>query len=146
MPFDGIGLVVSTTKRSSWDRLVSFVLPRKKPRQGVPDNFLPPPAEEPGAQAMQILSVGRALIANRRDWVQRKYRTPRGRFCAVGALREAAGLLGQQGQLPAAHCFLLAVATRRGFSNVEGMNDNSGHRDVLRAFDEAIKKAVAQYS
>ena len=40
-----------------------------------------------------------------------------------------------------AHALLMAVALRRGFSDIESMNDNSTHRQVLAAFDEAIASA-----
>jgi hypothetical protein len=41
----------------------------------------------------------------------------------------------------AANAVLLSVAMRRGFDSIEKMNDNSTHREVLSAFDEAIARA-----
>ena len=47
-------------------------------------------------------------------------------------------LLGPQ---TAANTILLSVAMSRGFNDIESMNDNSSHRQVISAFDEAIGRA-----
>ena len=44
-----------------------------------------------------------------------------------------------------ANTILLSVAMSRGFNDIESMNDNSSHRQVISAFDEAIGRA-RQYS
>src|SRR3984957_9815085 len=93
----------------------------------------------------KVLTIGRALIEDRKDWVQRRYETRDGRRCAVGALRGASRLLNMHGPQSGANTILLAVAMSRGFNDIESMNDNSSHRQVLSAFDEAIARA-RQYS
>jgi hypothetical protein len=40
-----------------------------------------------------------------------------------------------------ANTILLSVAMGRGFNDIESMNDNSSHRQVVSAFDEAIARA-----
>ena len=80
------------------------------------------------------------MIEERKDWVQRRYETRDGRRCAVGALRCAARLLNVASRQTGATAALLSVAMTRGFSDIESMNDNSTHRQVLLAFDEAITR------
>lgn len=140
MPFDGIGFV-ATQEPTLWERLTQAAkgfLPAVKPPP--PKLRLPIPPATPDLQTRQILSIGRALIEDRKDWVQRRYETRDGRRCAVGALRGATRLLNMQGPQAGAHSALLAVAMGRGFSDIESMNDNSSHRQVLSAFDEAIAR------
>ncbi len=103
--------------------------------------FQPIPAGQPDAVTLQVLTIGRALIEDRKDWVQRRYETRDGRRCAVGALRGAARLMNLHGPQSGANTILLSVAMSRGFNDIESMNDNSSHRQVLSAFDEAIARA-----
>jgi hypothetical protein len=144
MPFDGIGFV-GTQQGSVWTRLSQFTkawLPTaKKPATQL---LAPPPASQPDALTLQVLTVGRALIEDRKDWVQRRYETRDGRRCAVGALRGAARMMNLQGSQSGAHALLLSVAMGRGFNDIESMNDNSSHRQVVSAFDEAISRASTQ--
>jgi len=93
---------------------------------------------------LQVLTIGRALIEDRKDWVQRRYETRDGRRCAVGALRGAARLMNLHGPQSGANTILLSVAMSRGFNDIESMNDNSSHRQVISAFDEAIGRARAR--
>jgi hypothetical protein len=88
---------------------------------------------------LELLRVARAMIADKSNWVQRRYETREGRMCAVGALRAAARKLNLQDS--GAHMALLAVAQSRGFADIESMNDNSSHRTIITAFDEAIAAA-----
>jgi len=142
MPFDGIGFV-ATPDASIWSRLIGAaksLLPSASPSP--PKLLLPAQPVTPDIQTVQILTIARALIEERKDWVQRRYETRDGRRCAVGALRGAARLLNLQGPQAGAHSALLSVAMGRGFSDIESMNDNSSHRQVLGAFDEAIARAA----
>jgi hypothetical protein len=107
--------------------------------------FQPIPADQPDAMTVQVLTVGRALIEDRKDWVQRRYETRDGRRCAVGALRGASRLLSVHGPQTGANAVLLSVAMSRGFNDIESMNDNSSHRQVLSAFDEAIARSSNQW-
>jgi hypothetical protein len=144
MPFDGIGYV-GTKPTTTWARLVEITkgwLPAAKPPP--PRVLAPLPVAQPDALTLQVLSVGRALIEDRKDWVQRRYETRDGRRCAVGALRGGARLMRVQGSQTGAHAFLLSVAMDRGFNDIESMNDNSSHRQVVSAFDEAIIRATAR--
>lgn len=145
MPFDGLGYLTTPTKTSLWTRLSHFVLGVPPVAKSVPLHmFQPVPATHPDAVTLQVLTIGRALIEDRKDWVQRRYETRDGRRCAVGALRGAARLLSLHGPQTSANTILLSVAMSRGFNDIESMNDNSTHRQVLSAFDEAIGRASMQ--
>jgi hypothetical protein len=149
MPFDGLGYVGTTTtttaKASIWTRLTHFVLGTPPVPKSIPLHaFQPIPDAQPDAVTVQVLTIGRALIEDRKDWVQRRYETRDGRRCAVGALRGAARLMHLHGPQTSANTILLSVAMSRGFNDVESMNDNSSHRQVLSAFDEAITRARQQ--
>jgi len=142
MPFDGLGYVNTTAKPSMWTRLMQFALGAPPISKTIPlDAFHPVPSAEPDAVTVQVLEIGRALIEDRKDWVQRRYETRDGRRCAVGALRGASRLLNLHGPQTGANTMLLSVAMSRGFNDVESMNDNSSHRQVISAFDEAITRA-----
>jgi len=144
MPFDGTGFV-GTQQGSVWTRLSQFTKAWLPTTKAPPPRFLaPPPATQPDALNLQVLTVGRALIEDRKDWVQRRYETRDGRRCAVGALRGAARMMNLHGSQNGAHSILLSVAMGRGFNDIESMNDNSSHRQVVSAFDEAITRATLQ--
>jgi hypothetical protein len=151
MPFDGLGYnglgsLNTTAKPSVWARLTQFALGAPPVTKTIPLHaFQPIPADQPDVATVQVLTIGRALIEDRKDWVQRRYETRDGRRCAVGALRGASRLLNLHGPQSGANTMLLAVAMSRGFNDIESMNDNSSHRQVLSAFDEAIARA-RQYS
>jgi len=145
MPFDGLGYLTTPSKASIWSRLTHFVLGTPPVAKSVPAHmFQPIPAAHPDAVTAQVLTIGRALIEERKDWVQRRYETRDGRRCAVGALRGAARLLALHGPQTSANTILLSVAMNRGFNDIESMNDNSTHRQVISAFDEAINRATQQ--
>jgi hypothetical protein len=145
MPFDGTGYV-GTQPGNVWTRLLQITKGLLPAAKAPPARILAPlPVTQPDALTLQVLSVGRALIEDRKDWVQRRYETRDGRRCAVGALRGAARLMHLQGAQTGAHAFLLSVAMDRGFNDIESMNDNSSHRQVISAFDEAISRATTQY-
>jgi hypothetical protein len=146
MPFDGVGFV-GTQQGNLWTRLLQITTGWLPAAKAAPVRALAPfPVAQPDALTLQVLSVGRALIEDRKDWVQRRYETRDGRRCAVGALRGAARLMHLQGAQSGAHAFLLSVAMDRGFNDIESMNDNSSHRQVVSAFDEAIIRATAQHN
>jgi hypothetical protein len=144
MPFDGLGYVskATTANPSMWTRLSHLLFGAPPVSKSIPlQAFQPTPAGQPDAVTLQVLTVGRALIEDRKDWVQRRYETRDGRRCAVGALRGAARLMNLHGPQTGANTVLLSVAMSRGFNDIESMNDNSSHRQVLSAFDEAIARA-----
>lgn len=144
MPFDGLGYVSTTTtaKPSIWTRLSQFALGAPPVKKTIPFHaFQPIPTSQPDAVTLQVLTIGRALVEDRKDWVQRRYETRDGRRCAVGALRGAARLMNLHGPQSGANTILLSVAMSRGFNDIESMNDNSSHRQVVSAFDEAISRA-----
>ena len=143
MPFDGSGFVTAPDV-GVWSRLTQFARGLLPAVKAPPPNILLPQLPiTPDVQTVQVLTIARALIEDRKDWVQRRYETRDGRRCAVGALRGAARLLNLQGPQVGAHSALLSVAMSRGFSDIESMNDNSSHRQVLSAMDEAITRASA---
>lgn len=141
MPFDGLGYVATFAKPSVWSRLSQFVKGIPPVSKTLPLHAFQPIPTQPDAVTLQVLTVGRALIEDRKDWVQRRYETRDGRRCAVGALRGAARLMNLHGPQTGANSILLSVAMSRGFNDIESMNDNSSHRQVLSAFDEAISRA-----
>ncbi len=142
MPFDGLAYLTTQPKLSIWTRLSQFALGIPPVARSIPEPlFQPTPATHPDAVTMQVLTIGRALIEDRKDWVQRRYETRDGRRCAVGALRGAGRLLALHGPQTGANGIMLSVAMGRGFNDIESMNDNSTHRQVLAAFDEAISRA-----
>ncbi len=146
MPFDGLGYVSSKTSSpaepSFWTRLSHLLFGAPPISKEIPlQAFQPISPGQPDAVTLQVLTVGRALIEDRKDWVQRRYETRDGRRCAVGALRGAARLMNLHGPQTGANTILLSVAMGRGFNDIESMNDNSSHRQVISAFDEAIARA-----
>jgi hypothetical protein len=145
MPFDGLGYLsntATTAKPSLWTRITQFALGTPPVAKSLPLHaFQPVPASQPDALTLQVLTIGKALIEDRKDWVQRRYETRDGRRCAVGALRGAARMMNLHGPQTGANTILLSVAMSRGFNDIESMNDNSSHRQVISAFDEAISRA-----
>jgi hypothetical protein len=148
MPFDGLGYIATEAKPSRdtqpslWERIGRFVwgVPGS-PGLGPATAFQPLLPGQADNATLQHLMAGRCLIEERKNWVQRRYETRDGRRCAVGALRGAARLLNMNGAQGGANAILLSVAMSRGFNDIESMNDNSSHRQVLSAFDEAIARA-----
>ena len=145
MPFDGLNFTATpaaTAKLPVLTRLSHFIFGAPPVAKSFPLHaFTPIPAGQPDAVTLQVLTIGRALIEDRKDWVQRRYETRDGRRCAVGALRGAARLMNLSGPQTGANTILLSVAMGRGFNDIESMNDNSSHRQVISAFDEAIARA-----
>jgi hypothetical protein len=141
MPFDGLGFTTSPAKPSVWGRLSQIILGTPPVAKSLPPEAFQPVPAQPDAVTLQVLTIGRALIEDRKDWVQRRYETRDGRRCAVGAVRGAARLMNLSGPQSGANTILLSVAMSRGFNDIESMNDNSSHRQVLSAFDEAIARA-----
>lgn len=142
MPFDGLHDFAAATKPSLWTRVSHYLMGVPPVSKPLPAHlFQPLPATQPDALTLQVLTIGRALIEDRKDWVQRRYETRDGRRCAVGALRGAARLLNVPTTQTGANAVLLSVAAGRGFADIESLNDNSTHRQVLSAFDEAIARA-----
>ena len=136
MPFDGTQFhAFPVSVRKPWyHRLRALV--------GVPSEETPflrviaPVETESGV--IQLLETARRMIEDPAQWVQGSYNSWGRRHCAVGAMRAAAREINASSQRLRAHAFLLDVARKRGFTNVERMNDRSTHGEVLAAFDEAI--------
>jgi hypothetical protein len=104
-----------------------------------------PPGPQPVDLAvLRVLEEARGLIEQRQDWVQGRYETVAGERCAVGAVRIAAELLDYREAETGAQGLLARIATARGFTSIEAMNDRSPHGHVLAAFDEAIAVARAR--
>jgi hypothetical protein len=145
MPFDGLTYLAPTNKPSLWERVVGYITGTPPVTKPLPTYlFHPTPATQPDTLTLQMLMIGRALIEDRKNWIQGRYETRGGRRCAVGALRAAARRLNIPTTQNGAHAVLLSVAMERGFNDIERMNDNSTHRQVLRAFDDAITFANIQ--
>ena len=146
MPFDGAEFLQkappsgapSTPDPSKlvWYRRLATAL-----RRQVYPELRQPGAEETGDAVVRLLEDARDLIASPEHWVRGTYETATGRRCAVGALSRAAHPVRQPATLRRAHMELLRVALKRGFRTVEMMNDESQHKNVLSAFDEAIVAA-----
>jgi len=97
--------------------------------------------EEPEISTLRLLEESRQAIEQREHWVQGVYETFGRRYCAAGALRAVGRRMRGASVESRAYKMLLEVANRRGFLNVEIMNDRSTHDQVLSAFDEAIAAA-----
>src|ERR671938_687368 len=97
--------------------------------------------EEPELATLRLLEESRQAIEQREHWVQGVYETFGRRYCAAGALRAVGRRMRGASVESRAYKMLLEVANRRGFLNVEIMNDRSSHEAVLSAFDEAIAAA-----
>lgn len=148
MPFDG-GWKINQTPELKVKGFFSRFFSRSEPVKirVMPTICFNPasPADTPETNAylpVRALELGRTLIEDRANWVQKRYETRDGRRCAVGALRAAARVLRVRDGQPG-HIYLLNVAMNRGFNDVESMNDNSSHRQVVSAFDEALLAAQA---
>jgi hypothetical protein len=94
--------------------------------------------EDPEAATLRLLEESRQAIEQREHWVQGVYETFGRRYCAAGALRAVGRRMRGASVESRAYKLLLEVANRRGFLNVEIMNDRSTHEQVLSAFDDAI--------
>lgn len=149
MPFDGLTYLnpaAAQPKTSVWTRAWMRLTRRGETlapliRRQIPVELLDPIPINQAELTLRVLKIGRALVADPRDWTKRYYETLNGRRCAVGALRAAARVFMLQPTQTAANAVLLSVAMRRGFDSIEKMNDNSTHREALSAFDEAIARA-----
>jgi hypothetical protein len=146
MPFDGadhgpkatLGGRLSSGRAEEawydhWQGLFERRAPHARLRKAAPEGDTTP--------VLRLLGEARCLIEARERWTRGVYETPRGTYCAVGALHAASRHLRDAAAEHAAHKLLLAVVGQRGFPNVEAMNDRSTHEQVLAAFDEAIMAA-----
>ena len=140
MPFDSTERwpprVASRTPRSRLGRVLGRFVGRG-----------PTPAtREPlGPAVLRVLEEARGLIEERQDWTQGRYETFTGRRCAIGALGAAAAVLDYEDAMAIARTLLADVARKRGYRDVEDMNDRSSHARVLEAFDAAIATARARF-
>ena len=145
MPFDGQDkerVLFTVFTPSPWDRIL-WILPNRPKPVILRSNWLRPiqPTSDQRGLTLQALNISRALIEDERDWIQRIQETRDGRRCAFGALRAACRLLGLPTLDRGADTMMQVVAKNRFFINIENLNDNSTHKQVLSAFDEAIGRA-----
>jgi hypothetical protein len=146
MPFDGTNLpdldaidTAALTKspaarwrlwlRSLWARKPGIIVPQ-------PDR---------AAAVVRLLEDAKTLISDEDTWGQGAYWRFPNRRCAMGALRFAARQVDDISIARSACTVLALVATSRGFTSVECMNDRSSHAEVLRAFNEAIALTETGY-
>jgi hypothetical protein len=149
MPFDGTELgapaALDTGLFPIWSRHGCRLWFEARSRRGrgktAAVGLRAPVAPDYPVQTVRLLEDARELIKDPQHWTQGTYRSFRGRRCAVGALRAIARRLSGPNPAWAAHRLLIDIARSRGFASVEAMNDHSSHRDVLSAFDEAIRRA-----
>lgn len=98
------------------------------------------------AAAIEMLRAAKARIAKPAAWGKgcfRRYKPGDDSlcFCADGALLAVSTI---EGRLKSrASLFLTLAARARGFESVSKLNDakGTGHADVLRLFDDAIRRA-----
>ena len=143
MPFDGVGLQESQSHRpavSSGNGWLAAVYEALGPT--IRARLMPEarPAAVTTEEIVMLLRTARALAEPSHRWVRGHYHRFPGRYCGVGALREAARTVGRRAIVPA-HELLLDVAHKHGFETVERMNDHSSHDFMLAAFDTAIANA-----
>jgi hypothetical protein len=145
MPFDGAeffrkpiaseSLPTDTAPEEAWYRRLKALVRRRH------TTLFRTTPEDPDLAALQLLEEARRAIEQRDRWVQGVYETFGRRYCAAGALRAVGRRVRGASVESRAYKMLLEVANRRGFLNVEIMNDRSTHDQVLSAFDEAIATA-----
>jgi hypothetical protein len=142
MPLDGKHFDGETGSRWFQWQLAKPVSGRAVPARKIPVQPAGAPSRDRRSfEALQLLTVARALVAEERNWAQGRYETIGGRRCAVGAVCVAAEVLGGSATEEACE-HLLSVARGHGFGAVETMNDRSTHQEILAAFDEAITRAT----
>jgi hypothetical protein len=140
MPFDSAELWPPGIADVGWRSRLARALERLVGRRRSP------PAPEPlGPAVLRVLEEARGLIEERQDWTQGRYETFSGRRCAIGALGAAAIVLDYEDAMGIARSLLADVARKRGYRDVEDMNDHSSHARVLSAFDAAIAAARLQF-
>jgi hypothetical protein len=149
MPFDGTYQVslpkseAMSGPRSTWYALRSAVAALLAPARAF--GLLPAVPADPGIPpelgALHLLRSARALIELEDRWVQGRYKTARGRRCAVGALQAATAFVTDPRAFQQAKELLREEALRRGYSHIETMNDETSHGVVMAAFDSAIVRA-----
>jgi hypothetical protein len=147
MPFDGSKVIDPAHGNAEpslvWrrvDRLRRWLFLDKQKLPDPGDVLAYPPQPRP-LETLQLLTVARALVADRKKWAQGRYETLTGRRCAMGAICIAEEILGS-GSSSSATEHLMFVALNRGYGDVETMNDASSHYEMLLAFDEAIDLAT----
>ena len=89
----------------------------------------------------EALCIARKLISNRLHWCKHDFHTTNmfgmHQYCAVGALRQVGG--GDYGR----H-FLEQAAYQMYGKPVLSVNDELGHRAMLKVYDHAIELACAR--
>jgi hypothetical protein len=152
MPFDGAHQLSCLTPEAApgtnhpWRALrgpLALLLARARALGWLPPSRSQPPMP-PEIGAVHLLRAARALIALEDRWVQGRYKTARGRRCAVGALQAATALIADPRAFRQAKDLLREEALRRGYSHIETMNDETSHAVVMTAFDSAIARAEAR--
>jgi hypothetical protein len=142
MPFDGVEFRAAAASSSSPASIAPRWLARLLKQASTTTQFRRT-AEGDAAVALRLLGRARSLIERPDRWVQGAYQNYYG-YCAIGALHAAWRWQKEAGGYEVAYGLLRDVATVRGFSGIVAMNDGSLHKDVLRAFDEAIAAAKAR--
>jgi hypothetical protein len=140
MPFDSTEPWPRRVADAGWRSRLARTLARLVGRHPSP----PPPAPL-GPAVVRVLEEARGLIEERQDWTQGRYETYSGRRCAIGALGAAATILDYEDAMSIARTLLADVARKRGYRDVEDMNDRSSHARVLSAFDAAIAAAKTHF-
>jgi hypothetical protein len=144
MPFDGVEFFQKPSVAAppadpavgaAWYGRLKALVSRRRP------SLFRVAPEDPDLATLRLLEESRQAIEQREHWVQGVYETFGRRYCAAGALRAVGRRMRGASVESRAYKQLLEVANRRGFLNVEIMNDRSTHEQVLSAFDEAIANA-----
>lgn len=103
------------------------------------------------AATLAVLKEARKLITYKENWTQGSFllvnpESGRLRYCAVGAVTDAAGQVVPFETVRRANLVVkeLQKSLPKGFTSVTYYNDSRKHRTVLRLFDRTIKRMEDQ--
>ena len=101
----------------------------------------------------EFLIKAKAVIADPKHWTQGRYaQDAEGQdvgpakpdavcWCSVGALSKVAYEENAHGARFEATKYLAEVAVEYGYNGIPNFNDSSSHEAVMKAWDEAVKRA-----
>lgn len=144
MPFDGVSSTVQrpTSAREKNKRGVHCKLAQQRKQRRFAFLWQTP-------SALDLIITAYDLISKRDDWAQDYLVDPANRLCSIGALYVATyrhGITVQHPSFDTAMHALTQQAKVLGWDRFDQVNDNSGHAEVLLAFQSAITVLRGMYA